>query len=210
MSDNGEIRTISFDRPDDIQAAICNRETFEVGGCHGRMSDAVLFVERAIGDEGMTSRTYTKGRKAALVGMLIPTGVTQLAGLASAVGMAAHNLATLNPDYEIMKRSIDNALRVSYVKDDPSVAEMASDAATGVWQGIATAAEKTASFASDAASSVSDGISAAAGKTASFATDAASAVGQGIATAAEKTSSFASEAARAFSAQLRSYPAAAK
>ncbi|CAA7617368.1 hypothetical protein [Magnetospirillum sp. SS-4] len=170
MSDNGDIRTISFDRPDDIMAAIRNRETFEVGGCHGRMSDAVLFVERAIGGEGMSSRTFTKGRAAALIPALAVPGMA----LAAAAGMAAQNLATLNPDYEIMKRPVDKALRLSYVKDDPSVAERASNTASAVGRGITTVAAKTASVAKDVASTVGEHVSAAAEKTASLASDAAS------------------------------------
>ncbi|CAA7627267.1 hypothetical protein [Magnetospirillum sp. SS-4] len=195
MSDSGEIRTISFDRPDDILAAIRNRETFEVGGCHGRMPEAVLFVERAIGGEGMSSRTFTKGRKAALAGMLVPSGATQLVGLVAAAGMAAQNVATLNPDYEIMKRPVDKALRLSYVKDAPSVAERTSNTASAVGRGIAAAAAKTASLAKGVASTVGENVSAAAGKTASFASEAKSAVGQGVTAVAEKTASLASNAA---------------
>lgn len=114
MSVKEKIRTISFDKQAEIVEAIRNRETFEVGGCQGRMSDAVLFLERTIGVEGLDYRVYTKGRTAAmLVGLAFP-----IVGIATAAALAVHNLATMNPDYEIMKRPFDGALLVSFMKNE--------------------------------------------------------------------------------------------
>ncbi|WP_341363314.1 hypothetical protein P8T57_12805 [Thalassospira sp. SN3W] len=115
MSFEEKLLTISFDDQEAIRLAITNHETFEIGGCQGRMSEAVLFAERAIGALGMTSRVYTKGR----LGMAIP-----VAGLAI---IAAHNLATLNPHYEIVKRPIDGFVRLVYVKDLPDFSDHISD-----------------------------------------------------------------------------------
>jgi hypothetical protein len=111
--------------------------------------------------------------------------------------MAAHNLATLNPDYEIMKRPVDKALRVSYLKDVPGLAAKALDAASAAGHGVADAAKKTASLASDAATAAGHGVADAAKKTASLASDAATAAGHGVADAAKKTASLASDAATA-------------
>lgn len=49
--------------------------------------------------------------------LAIPTEVTQLAGFASAIGIAAHNLATLNPDYVIGKNKPAGRVTVTYKKD---------------------------------------------------------------------------------------------
>ena len=145
MSSDPQLRTISFDDQDAIRAAIRNHESFEVGGCHDRIDDAELIVERAIGGEGMTSRVFTQGRTVALAaGLVVPP-----AGAAVAVGLAAHNLATLNPDYEVMKRPLDKALRLTYVKDDPSLGERIKTAATTVGEGVSTATSKAASAASE-------------------------------------------------------------
>ncbi|EGY00015.1 hypothetical protein AZA_31036 [Nitrospirillum viridazoti Y2] len=130
MSQDAELRTIACDDQTGIVAALRNRESFEVGGCHERMADAVLFLERQIGALGLTSRVYTKGRLASLA--LLP-GV-------AAVGLAAHNLATLNPDYEIMKRPIDQALRVTFVKNDPDLSDHVEDMAQSVGRGLSGAA----------------------------------------------------------------------
>ena len=151
MSSKQKLRFISFDDQEAIRAAIRNHETFEIGGCHGRMDEAVLFVERAIGSEGMTSRVYTKGRTAAA----LVAGVAALPlGAAVAAGLAAHNLTTLSPDYEVMKRPVDKALRLTYVKDDPTLGERISDASSAVGRGISDAAKTTTSTTEKVAKSV--------------------------------------------------------
>jgi F0F1-type ATP synthase assembly protein I len=178
MSSDPQLRTISFDDQDAIRAAIRNHESFEVGECHDRMDDAVLFVERAIGGEGMTSRVFTKGRTVALAaGLVVPP-----AAAAMAVGLAAHNLATLNPDYEVMKRPLDKALRLTYVKDDPSLGERIKKAATTVGEGVSTATSKAASAASEVSGMAAsawdkhapskESVEAAAAKTVAAASDA--------------------------------------
>ena len=90
-------------------------KTFEVTGLSGRMPSAVQKVENIIESEGLRCRVFTVGRIAAAGGSLFG-GVTGLLGVASAVGMAAHNAATFNPDYEIGKHRIDNKLTVKYKK----------------------------------------------------------------------------------------------
>ncbi len=91
------------------------RKSFTVTGLSGRMGSAVTGVENLIESEGLSCRVYTVGRSVAAGGSLFG-GITGLAGIASAIGIAAHNLATFNPDYEIGKHKIDNKLTVTYKK----------------------------------------------------------------------------------------------
>ena len=56
-------------------------------------------------------------RSAAIAGIAIPTGITQLGGLAVAAGTAIHNLATFNPDYEIGKNYVKSTVTVTYKRD---------------------------------------------------------------------------------------------
>lgn len=100
---------------DQLAELIKAEKTFEVTGLSGRMSDAVEWIEKGIERQGLRCRIYTYGRVAAAGGTLFG-GITGALGLASVVGMAAHNLATLNPDYEISKHLVDNMLTVKYCK----------------------------------------------------------------------------------------------
>lgn len=112
MTDSDNLRKIPFDSQDNIIEAIREHENFEVVGCgSGNMSDAVKWMEKAIESNGLTCRIYTKERKAALTGLAIPT---------------------YDPDYEIMKRPIDNALLVTYVKTPSKIAQYASHAAGSI------------------------------------------------------------------------------
>ncbi|MBL0560978.1 hypothetical protein [Aeromonas hydrophila] len=100
---------------DKLTALISSRLSFEVTGLSGRMSSAVSKIENAIEPAGLTCRVYTRGRIAAAGASLLggPAGV---AGVISAAGIAVHNLATYNPDYEIAKHLVDNTLSVLYKK----------------------------------------------------------------------------------------------
>jgi len=71
-------------------------------------------LEKMIESEGLRCRTYTKGRTAAIAAELALGGV----GLVVGAGILAHNLATLNPDYEIAKNYITGTLTVSYMRKD--------------------------------------------------------------------------------------------
>ena len=98
-----------------LSSAIQRKESFEVLGLSGRMSSAVSMVESGIEREGLKCRIYTAGRIAAAGGTLFG-GITGTIGLVSTIGIAAHNLATYNPDYEIAKYVVDNRLVVTYKK----------------------------------------------------------------------------------------------
>ncbi|MDY0205758.1 MAG: hypothetical protein RBR82_03930 [Pseudomonas sp.] len=80
------------------------------------VSIAVRRIEAAIEKQNLRCRVYTEYRSAVLAGMAIPTGITQVAGFATAAGIAAHNLVTINPDYEIGKNKVSNSLTVIFKK----------------------------------------------------------------------------------------------
>lgn len=105
-------------RYEDIDSArtrelINNRASFEIIGLSGRMGSAVAQIENLIETHNLTCRVYTFGRVVAAGGSLFG-GITGVLGVASAIGMAAHNLATYDPDYEIAKHLVDNKLLVDY------------------------------------------------------------------------------------------------
>lgn len=89
------------------------RCSFEVTGLSGRMDSAVSAMENVIEGQGLKCRVYTYGRIAAAGGSFFG-GITGALGIASVIGIAAHNLATFSPDYEIAKHVIDNKLSVNY------------------------------------------------------------------------------------------------
>jgi len=76
-------------------------ESFEITGLSGRMGSAVSKIENIIENQSLSCRVYTYGRVAS-AGATLVGGITGLAGLASVVGMAVHNIATYNPDYEMV------------------------------------------------------------------------------------------------------------
>lgn len=81
------------------------RKSFEVVNVPAfRQSDAVAIVENRIEALGLSCRVYQKGRLA--LGLLHPIAL---------VGVAMHNLATFNPDYEIRKE-LKSGIVVTYKK----------------------------------------------------------------------------------------------
>ncbi|QBR00494.1 hypothetical protein [Paraburkholderia pallida] len=79
-------------------------------------SEAVSHIEKMIEDEGLRCRVYTKGRAAAVAAAAIPVAPTVIGGWAAGIGIAAHNLVTFNPDYEIAKNMIMGTLTIEYKK----------------------------------------------------------------------------------------------
>jgi hypothetical protein len=98
-----------------VKELVKNRESFTIIGLTGKMSDAVEKIEAIIEREGLSCRIYTRGRITATGGSFLG-GVTGVAGLVSAIGIAAHNIATYDPDYEVAKHIVDNMLTISYEK----------------------------------------------------------------------------------------------
>ncbi|UAB73830.1 hypothetical protein INR79_22050 [Vibrio sp. SCSIO 43132] len=81
------------------------------------ISFVVNKIEGEIEKQNLSCRVYTEYRSAAMGGMVIPTGVTQVAGIFTAIGVGIHNLATYNPDYEIAKNKFNSTLTVIYQRD---------------------------------------------------------------------------------------------
>jgi hypothetical protein len=75
-------------------------------------SELVQRLEKRIEERGMTCRIYTENRGYVAGGAALLTGV----GLAGIVGIAAHNVVTWNPDYEIAKDIINNKISVTFKK----------------------------------------------------------------------------------------------
>jgi hypothetical protein len=86
-------------------------QSFEVFSLEGKQSDAIDILEKLIESRKLSCRVYTANRLAVAGGALFG-GVTGIFSLASVVAIAAHNLATLNPDYEIIKYMVDDKLTV--------------------------------------------------------------------------------------------------
>ncbi|MCF5188637.1 hypothetical protein [Pseudomonas simiae] len=91
-----------------------------------RYSKTLTWLEQTIESKGMSVRIYMRARRlsfgsfagfagASVVGAPIALGALAI-GVVAGVGIAAHNLATLNPDYEIGKHPIASTLYVDYKK----------------------------------------------------------------------------------------------
>lgn len=91
-----------------------------------RYSNTLTWLEKSIENEGMSVRIYMRARRlsigsfagfagASVVGAPVALGALAV-GVVAGVSIAAHNLATLNPDYEIGKHPIGSTLYVDYKK----------------------------------------------------------------------------------------------
>ncbi len=94
-----------------IDELISKKMSFQAVGLSdiGRIVEA---VEGCIAKKEMRCRVYTEYRTAALAGEIFMGGF----GLIAAVGIAAHNVATFNPDYEIGKNKVNGSVTVTYKK----------------------------------------------------------------------------------------------
>ena len=118
--DIGDIGVYSFDKLDNtaLGKLLDNRASFvieEIPRLH--ISEAAETVEKAMKERSLKSRVYTKGRAASMgaMGAVIAPPVFFF-GLASAIGIAAHNVVTWSPDYEIAKNSVTGTLTITYQK----------------------------------------------------------------------------------------------
>lgn len=90
---------------------ICH-SSFQVVGV-ADIGRVVERIEGRIEKSGMKCRVFTEYRSASLISIFSPAAVL---GVGAAIGIAAHNLATYNPDYEIGKNKISSTVTVKYVK----------------------------------------------------------------------------------------------
>lgn len=93
-----------------INDLIAQNMSFDIVGVEN-ISQMAKLVESVIEERNLRCRVYTAGRIAAAGGTFFG-GVTGALGIASAVGIAAHNLITFDPHYEISKHLIDNKIKV--------------------------------------------------------------------------------------------------
>lgn len=101
----------AFEVIEKIPSLIASRSSFEIIGASGKILDLCSILEEEIESQGLRCRIYTRNRSIAAGGMAW-TG----AGIASLIGIAAHNLATFSPDYEIGKAIVDNKIYVEFKK----------------------------------------------------------------------------------------------
>lgn len=78
------------------------------------LSSVVNSIEGQIEKRSLKCRIFTEGRKA-LIGASF-FGPTAIGGVAATAAIAVHNLATLNPDYEIGKNKLMGTVTVTYKK----------------------------------------------------------------------------------------------
>ncbi|WP_090263233.1 MULTISPECIES: hypothetical protein [Pseudomonas] len=80
-----------------------------------KFNSAIETLERLIESQGFKCRIYTSGRIAA-AGATVAGGFTGIFGALSGIAIAAHNIATWNPDYEIAKNFFGSSIHVTYKK----------------------------------------------------------------------------------------------
>ncbi len=73
-------------------------------------SNVASKVESMVEKAGYKCRVYTANRTAVAGGASLLTGF----GLAALAGIAFHNLATWDPDYEICKHPVDDTVEVNW------------------------------------------------------------------------------------------------
>lgn len=100
-------------------------ESFEVVDVKSfKQSTVVDVIERSVEHLGMTCRVRTRGRGVVAAALAIPT----LGGsVAAGAAIAVHNLATKDPDYEIVKDMIGSDVRVIYFKNKGLISSLAGE-----------------------------------------------------------------------------------
>ncbi|PLK97033.1 hypothetical protein CWN56_06870 [Klebsiella pneumoniae] len=99
--------------PNHLPQLLESKASFVVVGCGGKMLELSTMIETAIESKGMSCRVYTRNRITTAAATVWPIPAVAAIPL---IGIAVHNLATFNPDYEIGKAIIDHKIYVSYKK----------------------------------------------------------------------------------------------
>lgn len=101
---------------DQILEKIKSKESFIIEKVEAmRFISTVETLENLIESQGLKCRIYTIGR-IATAGATAVGGVTGILGLFSGIAIAAHNIVTWNPDYEIGKNILGSSIHVTYKK----------------------------------------------------------------------------------------------
>ncbi|VVD62022.1 hypothetical protein PEP31012_00151 [Pandoraea eparura] len=88
------------------------RASFQVVGV-ADIGKVVEVIEGRIEKSDLECRVYTEYRSASLATIFSPAAIF---GVGAAIGIAAHNLATYDPDYEIGKNKVTGTVTVKYMK----------------------------------------------------------------------------------------------
>lgn len=100
---------------EEISKLISQKKTFTIKDIPAStFGNTVETVEKLIEAQELSCRVYVAGRIAAFGAA---TAWTMLGGIAAGLAIAAHNIATYNPDYEIAKHFITNKLIITYKKN---------------------------------------------------------------------------------------------
>lgn len=97
-----------------VRNCVANRESFGiVNVATGKQAQVVDVIEREIESVGLTCRVRTANRGWAVAALSVATlGGAAVAGAA----IAAHDLATKDPDYEVVKEMLGSDVAVEYKK----------------------------------------------------------------------------------------------
>ena len=108
-----------------IENLIRNHDSFEVVDVEmGKQGTVVDVIERTIENLGMECRVRTNGRGIAAAAL---APFTFGASLAAGAAIAAHNLSTNDPDYEIIKEMFGSDVRVIYFKNKSLIESMSGE-----------------------------------------------------------------------------------
>lgn len=97
-----------------VENCVRDRQSFSVINVDfGKQSTAVEIVENAIESAGLSCRVRTANRGWAVAALSVATLGT---GALAAAAIAGHDLATKNPDYEVLKEMIGSNVAAIYQK----------------------------------------------------------------------------------------------
>ncbi|QFG28512.1 hypothetical protein F6476_04545 [Pseudomonas umsongensis] len=101
---------------DEILERLRNKESFKINKIpFGAYTEATAKIESLVESLGYKCRVYTIGR----VGGILPaigSGVGAVVGIGTALTIAAHNVATWSPDYEIGRNLYGRDIELKYKK----------------------------------------------------------------------------------------------
>ena len=100
--------------PKKIAELVKDRKSFKITQIGADLFEFSQKVEEIIETAGYTCRLYTASRAASMAFGFIPNPITRCISMFSALFLAAHNLATRDPDYEISRHLWDSMITVSY------------------------------------------------------------------------------------------------
>lgn len=98
-----------------LEMLIAQKRNMELYGIDN-MDIAVSRIEQIIEKQGFSCRIKTANRAAGIAVAAIPNPITAVIGIGTAIGIAAHNIATFNPDFEIIKNYVNNKITLHYKK----------------------------------------------------------------------------------------------